>query len=113
VFQNAIAHEPICLISAASVLEASIVMVRRAGYAAGAQAIDALGRLIEQLGLEIEPVTAQQIGLAQIAYRTYGKGLHAAGLNFGDCFTYALAKATGRPLLFKGSDFRKTDLLIA
>jgi ribonuclease VapC len=112
-FQDMIEREPVRLISAASVLEASIVVICRAGQAGAARAIEALIQLIEQLGLEIEPVTAQQVRLAQIAYRTYGKGLHAAGLNFGDCFAYALAKATGRPLLFKGSDFTRTDLLIA
>ncbi len=112
-FRKVIEREPVRLISAASVVEASIVVIRRAGHGAAARAIDTLSRLIEQLGLEIEPVTAQQVGLAQTAYRTYGKSLHAAGLNFGDCFAYALAKATGRPLLCKGSDFAKTDLPIA
>ena len=112
-FQDVIEREAVRLISAASVIEASIVVICRAGQAAAAPAVEALGELIEQLGLEIEPVTPQQVRIAQIAYRTYGKGLHAAGLNFGDCFTYALAKATGRPLLFKGADFTKTDLLIA
>ena len=112
-FQDVLEREAVRLISAASVIEASIVVICRAGQAAAAPAVEALGELIEQLGLEIEPVTPQQVRIAQIAYRTYGKGLHAAGLNFGDCFTYALAKATGRPLLFKGADFTKTDLLIA
>ena len=112
-FQDLIEREPVRLISAASVLEASIVVICRSGHAAAAQAVDVLTQLIEQLGLEIEPVTPQQVSLAQTAYRTYGKGLHAAGLNFGDCFAYALAKATGRPLLFKGGDFPKTDVLIA
>jgi ribonuclease VapC len=112
-FEDLIEREPVRLISAASVLEASIVVICRAGQAGAARAIKALTELIEQLGLEIEPVTPQQVRLAQLAYQTYGKGLHAAGLNFGDCFTYALAKATGRPLLFKGGDFARTDLLIA
>ena len=112
-FQDVIEREAVRVISAASVIEASIVVICRAGQAAAAPAVEALGELIEQLGLEIEPVTPQQVRIAQIAYRTYGKGLHAAGLNFGHCFTYALAKATGRPLLFKGADFTKTDLLIA
>jgi ribonuclease VapC len=112
-FQNGLEREPVRLISAASVVEASIVVMCRAGRSAAAPAIDNLNQLIDQLGLEIEPVTPQQMRLAQLAYQTYGKGLHAAGLNFGDCFAYALAKATGRPLLFKGSDFAKTDLLTA
>jgi ribonuclease VapC len=112
-FQDGIEREPVRLISAASVLEASIVVMCRAGQGAAAPAVETLSQLVEQLGLEIEPVAPEQVRLAQLAYRTYGKGLHAAGLNFGDCFAYALAKATGRPLLFKGSDFAKTDLLIA
>jgi len=112
-FQKGIEREPVRLISAASVVEASIVVMYRAGRSAATQAVEDLDQLIEQLGLEIEPVTPQQMRLAQLAYQAYGKGLHAAGLNFGDCFAYALAKATGRPLLFKGSDFAKTDLPIA
>jgi ribonuclease VapC len=112
-FQKGIEREPVRLISAASVVEASIVVMYRAGRNAATQAVEDLDQLIEQLGLEIEPVTPQQMRLAQLAYQAYGKGLHAAGLNFGDCFAYALAKATGRPLLFKGSDFAKTDLPIA
>lgn len=109
-FQHGIEREPVRLISAASVLEASIVVMCKVGHGAAARAVEALSQLIEQLGLEIEPVTPEQVRIAQLAYRTYGKGLHPAGLNFGDCFAYALAKVTGRPLLFKGSDFAKTDL---
>jgi ribonuclease VapC len=112
-FQNSIEREPVRLISAASVVEASIVVMYRAGRGAATRAVEDLIQLVEELDLEIEPVTSEHVRLAQLAYRTYGKGLHAAGLNFGDCFAYALAKASGRPLLFKGSDFAKTDLLIA
>jgi len=61
--------------------------------------------------LTIEPVTEAQARIAREAYRDFGKGSgHAAGLNFGDCFAYALAKATGEPLLFKGKDFAHTDV---
>ncbi len=61
--------------------------------------------------LRIEPVTETQARIAREAYRDFGKGSgHAAGLNFGDCFAYALAKAMGEPILFKGNDFRHTDL---
>ena len=112
-FQDDIEREPVRLISAASLLEASIVVMRRAGHGAAARAVEALSQLIEQLGLEIEPVTPEQVRLAQLAYRTYGKGLHPAGLNFGDCSAYALSKAARRPILFKGGDFAQTDLLIA
>ncbi|NJN47954.1 MAG: type II toxin-antitoxin system VapC family toxin [Candidatus Competibacteraceae bacterium] len=56
------------------------------------------------------PVDSEQAFVAWQAFRQYGKGRHSAGLNFGDCFSYALAKALGEPLLFKGDDFSKTDL---
>jgi ribonuclease VapC len=58
----------------------------------------------------IEPVTIEQAHLARHAFLDFGKGRHPAGLNFGDCFAYALAKATGEPLLYKGTDFSKTDI---
>ena len=103
---DAIESDPTRLISAASVLEAGIVVESRAGPEAG----DDLDQLIVQLGLEIEPVTAAQVGIARRAYRLYGKGKHPAALNFGDCFVYALAKNTGEPLLFKGDDFSQTDI---
>ena len=64
--------------------------------------------------IKIEPVSATQARVAREAYRDFGKGSHhAAGLNFGDCFAYALAKETGEPLLFKGSDFSETDVTVA
>jgi ribonuclease VapC len=59
----------------------------------------------------VEPVTVEQARIAREAYRDFGKGSgHPAKLNFGDCFAYALARATGEPILFKGDDFRHTDL---
>jgi ribonuclease VapC len=61
----------------------------------------------------VEPVTVRQAEIARQAYRDFGKGRHKAGLNFGDCFAYALAKSTGEPLLFNGEDFRKTDVVPA
>jgi ribonuclease VapC len=67
--------------------------------------------LFREAQLIIEPVTEDQARIAREAYRDFGKGSgHPAGLNFGDCFAYALAKATGEPILFKGDDFRRTDL---
>jgi ribonuclease VapC len=109
-FENAIEADPVRLVSAASVLEGAIVMMRRAGRAAASEAVARFHELLDQLGLEIEPVSASQIGIAEAAYLSFGKGMHAAGLNFGDCFTYALAKETGEPILFKGDDFAHTDL---
>jgi len=71
----------------------------------------AVDDLIERAGIVIEPVTAQQASIARQAYRDYGRGSgHAANLNFGDCFSYALARAMREPILFKGDDFVHTDL---
>jgi ribonuclease VapC len=109
-FQDAIERDPTRLLPDACVLAAAILMMRRAGRLRGPEALDNLHRLVEQLGLEIEPLTIDQIRLAEQAYLVYGKGLHQAGLNFGDCFAYALAKETGELLLFKGDDFSRTDL---
>ena len=72
-----------------------------------ALAFDAFFR---RAGIVIEPVTEEQAHAARQAYADFGKGRHPAGLNFGDCFAYALAKLTREPLLFKGRDFSKTDI---
>ena len=61
-------------------------------------------------GITLEPVTLDQGELARQAFVDFGKGRHKAALNFGDCFAYALARATGEPLLFRGNDFSKTDI---
>jgi ribonuclease VapC len=69
--------------------------------------------LLEVAHITVEPVTATQARIAREAYRDFGKGSgHEAGLNFGDCFAYALARETGEPLLFKGDDFAQTDVAI-
>ncbi len=94
------------LLSAAGLLEASIVIEARLGEEAARD----LDLLIYRAGIEIVPVDAQQAEVARAAWRRYGKGNHPAGLNFGDCFSYALAKVTGSSLLFKGGDFSRTDL---
>jgi ribonuclease VapC len=101
-----IAEAPIRLMSSANAVEAWIVADRHANSAKG----PALDALLETLGVDIVPVTIQHARLARTAYHTYGKGRHPAGLNFGDCFAYALAKATDLPLLFKGDDFGQTDV---
>jgi ribonuclease VapC len=70
-----------------------------------------LDDLIAAVRLTVEPVTARHAEIARHAYRAFGKGTnHPAGLNFGDCFAYALSRATGEPLLFKGDDFSRTDV---
>ena len=105
-FAQLIEDDPAPVISAASVLEAGIVLLSRHGP----DARDDLQDFLAQGGLQVEPVTAEQAELALDAYQRYGKGRHRAGLNFGDCFAYALCKATGQPLLFKGQDFSQTDI---
>jgi ribonuclease VapC len=112
-FEDAIEADPVRLISAASVLEGAIVMMRRAGGAAALDAVARFHELLDQLGLEIEPVSASQVTIAEAAYSSFGKGMHPAGLNFGDCFAYALAKETGEPILFRDDDFAQTDLVSA
>jgi ribonuclease VapC len=95
-----------CLISAPNFLELSIVIEGQIGPDAGRQC----DIFFRRAGIIIEPLTVEQAYLARQAFLDFGKGRHAAGLNFGDCFAYALAKITGEPLLFKGEDFRKTDI---
>ena len=65
---------------------------------------------VEQFAVEFVAVTNEQVDVARGAWRRFGKGRHGAGLNFGDCFAYALATTSGEPLLFKGDDFSKTDV---
>ncbi len=106
---EAISQAPLCRVSAGTFVELSIVIERQFSPEV-AQQCDALFR---HVGVVIEPVTVEQAHLARQAFHDFGRGRHAAGLNFGDCFAYALAKSTGEPLLFKGEDFRKTDVLCA
>jgi ribonuclease VapC len=94
-------------VSAATWLETAI----RVDQASSALASAAFDDLVREADLVVEPVSEQQVQIARTAYRAYGKGTgHPAGLNFGDCFAYALAKWAGEPLLFKGSDFDRTDV---
>ncbi len=89
--------------SAATFLEAAIILDRRKP--------GSLDRLATGLELDIVPVDTKQVEIARNAYRQFGKGSgHVAQLNFGDCFTYALAKVTDEPVLFKGDDFSATDI---
>jgi ribonuclease VapC len=93
-------------ISAANVLETGIVLEARRGEAAGRE----LDLFLHQAKFDTISADSDQIEIARIAWRRYGKGRHPAGLNFGDCFAYALAKTLGEPILFKGDDFKHTDL---
>jgi ribonuclease VapC len=106
-FANALNSADSSRISASSYLELSIVVDRWKDASASAR----IDELIEQFRITIEPVTIDQARIARQAYRDYGKGSgHPANLNFGDCFSYALARDKREPILFKGDDFVHTDL---
>jgi ribonuclease VapC len=94
------------LVSAANLLETSIVIESRKGEAAGRE----LDLLLYRAGIEVEPVDQDQVEIARAAWRRFGKGRHPAALNYGDCFAYALAKSRQVPLLFCGEDFSQTDV---
>jgi ribonuclease VapC len=94
------------LMSAANVLETGIVLEAKRGEAAGRE----FDLFVVRTNLEVIAVDAEQVEIARSAWRKYGKGRHPAGLNFGDCFAYALAKFSGEPLLAKGTDFTQTDI---
>jgi len=105
---RAIVQAEVRLLSAASMLETSIVIENRRGET-GKQDFE---RLLQKAGIEVVAVTEEQAEVARQAYRDYGKGHgHPAQLNFGDCFAYALAKTLNQPLLFKGNDFSQTDIV--
>ena len=93
--------------SALSLLEASMVIGGRGGDRA---AFEPLDEFLTETGVKIVPFDAAQAALAREAYLRYGKGRHKAGLNLGDCVSYALAKSRNAPLLFKGNDFSLTDI---
>lgn len=108
-FVEAIERAPEGRISVISYVEAAIVLDSRNNPALGRRLDD----FIREARLVLEPVTIEQARRAREAYRDFGKRRHRAGLNFGDCFAYALAKDKGEPLLFKGNDFTKTDVDVA
>lgn len=109
-YTRAIQDAPVRRVSAASYVETGIVIDGRRDPVATRRFDD----LLAEAGFIIEPVTAEQARIAREAYRDFGKGSgHPAGLNFGDCFAYALARATGEKLLFKGTDFAHTDVASA
>ena len=105
-FTKAIAEAPHCRMSAANFLEAALVIEGRAGLAGGHE----LDIFIERAAIELVPVSVEHAQAARRAWQRFGKGNHPAGLNFGDCFAYALAGVTGEPLLYKGKDFALTDV---
>ena len=105
-FRNAIRTAPNRLLGAPTRVEASMVALGRWGE----PGLEQMQALIERFELEVVPLSDDHAKFAIEAFRRFGKGRHAAGLNFGDCFSYALAKATGEPLLFKGDDLSQTDI---
>lgn len=100
---EALASETDVLVSAGTLAEALIVALRR-------RVSDEMGRLVDELDLEVVAVTPDSARRIAAAYERRGRGVHPAGLNFGDCFAYVLAKERSCPLLFVGNDFSKTDV---
>ncbi len=100
---DALARDTDVLISAGTMAEALVVAARR-------HIGDVIATLMARFDFEIVPVTAASASRIGNAYEQWGKGIHPAGLNFGDCFAYALAKDRSCPLLFIGDDFSKTDI---
>lgn len=96
-------------LSVASFVEISMVIETRFG----AEGVRDLDRFLGRAGIEVIPVDAEQGQLARSAFARFGKGRHRAALNFGECFSYALAVALGEPLLFKGDGFPHTNVAIA
>jgi len=106
VYAKAITRADSCRISAATFVETAIVVEAQTKNNGGRQ----LDAFMRRAGITIEPVTEEHAHMARQAFIDFGKGRHPAGLNYGDCFSYALSRATREPLLFKGRDFAKTDL---
>ena len=106
VMAKAMSLVEVCAISAVSYLEAAIVIDSGRDPIASRRFDD----FFREASIVIEPATVNQAKIARDAYRDFGKGRHRAGLNFGDCFAYALAKEKGESLLFKGDDFCHTDV---
>jgi len=105
-FSEALEDADIRSMSAASFVETSMIIESRYG----SDGVRDLDLLIAKAAIVLEPVDTEQAHLARQAFRQYGKGRHPAGLNFGDCFSYALARFAAEPLLFKGKDFSRTDI---
>jgi ribonuclease VapC len=109
IYAQAITRADSCRLSAATFVETAIVVEAQTKNS-GSRQLDAF---IRRAGIAIDPVTEEQAHIARQAFIDFGKGRHPAALNYGDCFSYALSKATREPLLLKGKDFAKTDLTAA
>ena len=105
-YAEAMANAGVRLVSAVTVMETTIVLEGRHGRGSGAE----LDLFIHHSPIEVSGFDLDQLEFARDAFRRFGKGRHPAGLNFGDCFSYALAKISGEPLLYKGTDFGLTDV---
>jgi len=105
-FVDAIDADPVRLMSTATFVECSIVVLSRRGP----EGLRDLDQLVSRTAIQFEAVDVEQGYVARDAWQRFGKGRHAAALNFGDCFAYALAFVTGEPLLFVGQDFSLTDV---
>jgi len=105
-FNRLIAEATVRKVSAACYVEAGIVMAARNGVAG----VHELKLFLTLASIAVAPVDEQQARIALDAFQSYGKGVHPAGLNYGDCFSYALSTVTAEPLLFKGNDFAQTDV---
>ncbi len=105
-FALAIKNDRVRLVSAVSVLEAAMVLEAKMGPAGGRE----LDLLLQKAHVDVVPFDGAQAEVARRAWQKYGKGNHPAGLNFGDCCAYALARTSGERLLYKGEDFGRTDL---
>ncbi len=105
-FEAAVEADHVRLMSTASYLETAIVIETRFGEPGGRE----LDLWLHRAAVQLVGVDADQANSARVAYRRYGRGRHRANLNYGDCFSYALAKVSGHPLLFKGDDFAQTDI---
>ncbi len=107
---RAIAAAPVAIVGAPTLVETGAVMLAKKGGSGGV----ALDALIQRLGITIEPMSYEAAEFARSAYGRYGKGVGSPGvLNYGDCLSCGVAQALGEPLLFKGDDFSRTDVLKA
>ena len=105
-YARAISNAPVCRMSVATFVEISIVMESQTGDRGSRQ----WDQFFRRAGFALEPVTEEQAYAARQAWPDFAKGRSPAKLNFGDCFSYALARTRGEPLLFKGADFSRTDV---